>query len=65
MKDALVFGDETFVAAHPPYQVSNDDDSFLLAVSRITDLGMSEVKPRTDGARVDVDMIFGQRSSLH
>jgi hypothetical protein len=65
MKDALVFFDDTFVLANPAKQPPDDSLSFLMAVQRVANPGVTEMKPGADSAGVDLDAILCQRSSLH
>ena len=64
MKDALVFCYDTFVLANPANQPAGNRPSFFIAVPRVANLGVTEVKPGADGAGVNLDAILCQRPSL-
>ena len=65
MKDALLFCYGTFVATNPANQPPDHGHSFLMAVQRIANPGVTEMKSGADWARIDLDVILRQRSSLH
>ena len=59
-----MFRDETFVLADSAKQAPDDDHSFSMAVQRVANPGVTEMKAGAYSAGIDLDAILCQRSSL-